>query len=69
MKNNLKLIETRALEVREPVEPDGFDRVLLDLMAHARLVDRFQVINGTKPELLAAALDGEHVGSLVFADR
>jgi len=42
-----------------------FERILLDLMDTARLVDRFQVINGRKPELLAAALAGEHVGTLV----
>jgi molybdenum storage protein len=42
-----------------------FDRVLLDLLAVGRLVTRFQVINGLKPELLGAALAGEHVGTIV----
>ena len=46
-----------------------FDRVLIDLLERARLVDRFQVINGHRPELLAAALNGEHVGTIVHADR
>jgi molybdenum storage protein len=44
-----------------------FDRVLVDLVEEARLVDRFQVINGHKPELLGAALAGEHVGTIIHA--
>jgi molybdenum storage protein len=44
-----------------------FDEVLLDLLERSRLVDRFQVVNGLKPELLAPALDGEHVGTIVHA--
>lgn len=46
-----------------------FDRVLLELLERARLVHRFQVINGTKPELLGPALAGEHVGTIVHAER
>jgi molybdenum storage protein len=46
-----------------------FDRVLLDLLACGRLVKRFQVINGLKPHLLEAALDGQVVGSLVRKDE
>lgn len=42
-----------------------FDRVLIDLLDHARLVTSFQIINGLKPELLAPALRGEHVGTIV----
>lgn len=45
-----------------------FDEILLDLLERARLVKRFQIINGLKPELLAPALDGEHVGTIVHAD-
>lgn len=45
-----------------------FDEILLDLLERARLVKRFQIVNGLKPELLAAALDGEHVGTIVHAD-
>jgi molybdenum storage protein len=44
-----------------------FDEILLDLLERARLVDRFQIVNGLKPELLAPALDGEHVGTIVYA--
>ncbi len=45
-----------------------FDRVLLDLLASARQVTRFQVINGLKPDLLEPALRGEHVGTMVRRD-
>jgi molybdenum storage protein len=44
-----------------------FDRVLLRLLKNARLLRRFQIVNGHKPELLAAALRGEHVGTIVHA--
>ena len=50
-------------ERRLPTLP--FDRVLLDLLASARQVKRFQIINGLKPELLEPALRGEHVGTII----
>ncbi|OAF05782.1 uridylate kinase [Bradyrhizobium centrolobii] len=45
-----------------------FDRVLLDLLANARQVESFQIINGLRPELLERALRGEHVGTIVRKD-
>lgn len=45
-----------------------FDRVLIELLACARLCKRFQIINGLKPELLEPALRGEHVGTIVRRD-
>lgn len=45
-----------------------FDRVLIDLLANARQVKKFQIINGLKPELLERALMCEHVGTLVSKD-
>lgn len=45
-----------------------FDRALIDLLACARQVKRFQVINGLKPDLLEPALRGEHVGTIVRQD-
>ena len=45
-----------------------FDRVLIDLLANARQVKKFQIINGLKPALLERALQGEHVGTLVSKD-
>ena len=46
-----------------------FEPVLLDLLEHARLLDRFQIVNGLHPERIEAALQGEHVGTIVHADR
>lgn len=61
--------EISTSEIRRRALPTlPFDRVLVDLLDRARLVDRFQIVNGRKPELLAAALDGEHVGTIVHAD-
>jgi molybdenum storage protein len=61
--------EISVSELREcdlPTLP--FDRVLLDLLASARLVTQFQLINGLKPELLKPALEGQHVGTLIRKD-
>ena len=56
--------ELKALNL--PTLP--FDRVLLDLLARGRLVDRLQIINGLKPHLLKAALAGEAVGTIIRRD-
>jgi molybdenum storage protein len=45
-----------------------FDRALIDLLACARQVKRFQIINGLKPHLLLPALRGDHVGTIVRKD-
>lgn len=45
-----------------------FDEILLDLLVNARLVRQFQIVNGCKPECIAAAVRGEHVGTIVHAD-
>lgn len=44
-----------------------FDRILLDLLDNTRLVKQFQVINGLKPDRIQAAIEGEHVGTIVHA--
>jgi len=43
----------------------SIEEVLLDLLPRARLVKSFQLVNGLKPELLAAALAGERVGTII----
>jgi molybdenum storage protein len=61
--------EITVAELREcnlPTLP--FDRVLLDLLEHARLVTRIQIINGLEPDRLAGALRGERVGTIVCKD-
>ena len=60
----IKDITVTELKARNlPTLP--FDRVLIDLLACARQVKQFQVINGLKPHLLEPALRGEHVGTMV----
>lgn len=46
-----------------------FDEVLLDLLNTSRLVSKFQVVNGCKPDLIESAVNGEHVGTIVYSDR
>jgi molybdenum storage protein len=63
----IREISTAELRARRlPTLP--FDEILLDLLERARLVKRLQIVNGLKPELLAPALDGEHVGTIVYAE-
>ena len=60
--------ETTAAELRDRQLPSmPFDEVLLDILERARLVKTIQVINGLHPERIRAALDGEHVGTLIHA--
>src|SRR5262245_9979854 len=61
---DITVVELKDLNL--PTLP--FDRVLLDLLARGRLVKRFQLINGLKPHLLAAALAGQVVGTIVRRD-
>ena len=44
------------------------ERPVLDLMRNARHVKSVQVINGLKRGLIARALEGEHVGTIITAD-
>lgn len=46
-----------------------FERILLDLLEDARLLHSFQIVNGRRPERISAALKGEHVGTIIYADR
>jgi molybdenum storage protein len=63
------LREIGATELERRALPSlPFDRVLLKLLRTARLLKRFQVINGRRPELIERALNGEHVGTVVVAD-
>ena len=58
--------EIDAAELRQrKLESLPFDRVLLDLLDNARLLQSFQIVNGRHPDRIAAALDGEHVGTIV----
>ena len=61
--------EISAKEIRKRrFETLPFDRIVLDLLDNARLLRSMQVINGRHPELIAAALDGQHVGTMIYAE-
>ena len=62
--NFISEISTAELKQRN-LETLPFERLLIDLLDHARLIKQFQIINGQKPERIAAALNGEHVGTIV----
>jgi molybdenum storage protein len=65
-----RIDEIGASELEKRALPSlPFDRVLLPLLNTARLLKRFQVINGHRPKTIQAALRGEHVGTIVHADR
>ncbi|MBL4671204.1 MAG: hypothetical protein JKX81_03005 [Arenicella sp.] len=58
-----------SISVNELVERNletlPFERILLDILPNGRLIREFQVINGTDPSKVSAALNGEHVGTIV----
>jgi molybdenum storage protein len=60
--------EISSAELRERrLETLPFDRVLIDLLENTRLLRSFQIVNGLHPERIKAALEGEHVGTIVHA--
>jgi len=50
------------------IETLPFEKILLDLLDSARLLRSFQIVNGRHPDRIEAALEGEHVGTIVHAD-
>lgn len=53
---------------RRDFESLPFERILLDLLENARLLQSFQIVNGRHPDRIIAALEGEHVGTIVYAN-
>jgi molybdenum storage protein len=45
------------------------ERVVLENMLHAKHVRSLQIINGLKPGTLTRALDGEHVGTIIYVEE
>ena len=60
-------ISTAELQDRN-IKSLPFDRIILDLLERGRLCREVQVINGLVPERIEAALNGEHVGTIVYAE-
>jgi molybdenum storage protein len=63
----IESIGARELK-RHALKSLPFDELLPDLLINARLVRQFQIVNGREPERIAAAIRGEHVGTIVYAD-
>ncbi len=61
-------ISVSELEQRE-LSTLPFDPVLLEVLKTARLVKKFQLVDGREPELIERAIGGEHVGTIVHADN
>ncbi len=64
----IREIDSDELRKRN-LESLPFERVLLDLLDNARQLSSFQIVNGRHPDRIEAALDGEHVGTIVHASR
>lgn len=45
------------------------DRVVLELMGRAKHQKEIQIVNGLTPGNITKALRGEHVGTIIYADR
>src|ERR1051326_6685488 len=65
--NLIREIDTKELKERN-LESLPFERVLLDLLDNARQLKSFQIVNGRHPDRIAAALNGEHVGTIVHSN-
>lgn len=57
--------ETSAADLAKQAGTLPVYRALLEVMAHARHLERVQVINGLVPGRITAAVRGEHVGTLI----
>ena len=64
--NFISEIDSRELKKRE-LDSLPFERILLELLDHSKLVHSFQIVNGRHPERIVAALNGEHVGTIIHA--
>ena len=65
--NLIREIDTHELK-RRNLESLPFERVLLDLLENARQLKSFQIINGRYPDRILAALEGEHVGTIIHSN-
>jgi len=54
--------------LRRDLKDLAIERKILEILPNARHVKQIQIINGLKRGNLTRALDGEHVGSIIYAD-
>ncbi len=45
-----------------------FESILLDILPNGRQIKEFQIIDGSEPGHISAALNGEHVGTIIHAE-
>jgi molybdenum storage protein len=65
--NFIREIDSAELK-RRHLKSLPFERILLDLLENSRLLRSFQIVNGHHPDRIAAALAGEHVGTIIYAN-
>ena len=66
--NFIKKISVQELKERQ-LNSLPFEPILLDILPNGRLVKEFQIVNGTIPGNISAALNGEHVGTLIHSNN
>jgi molybdenum storage protein len=65
--NFINEIDSSELKKRK-LDRLPFERILLDLLENSRLLHSFQIVNGRHPDRITAALNGEHVGTIIHAN-
>jgi molybdenum storage protein len=45
------------------------DRMVIETLQNTRFIKEVQIINGLHPDRIAAALNGEHVGTIIHQER
>lgn len=65
--NFISEIDSSELKKRQ-LDSLPFERILLELLENSRLLRSFQIVNGRHPDRIVAALEGEHVGTIIHAN-
>ncbi|WP_413175679.1 hypothetical protein [Anabaena azotica] len=65
--NFIREISTSEIRQRD-FQTLPFERILIDLLEHSRLIKRVQIVNGLHPETIIAAVAGEQVGTMIYGD-
>jgi molybdenum storage protein len=64
----IKKISTTELK-KLNLETLPFNRVVIDILDRNRSCNSIQVINGNNPELISAAINGDHVGTIINNEK
>jgi molybdenum storage protein len=63
--NYISDISTTELRQRN-LETLPFEPILINLLENSRLVHKFQIVNGQKPERIIEAVNGKQVGTIIY---